>query len=314
MNEFVQRIAHDYPVRRKAREKEAMRSYLMGTLRSLGYAPSLETDSSLLRGISPTTNVVVGDPEQARVILAAHCDTGLRELFPPLLCPTRPVTYVLYQMLTPVAWLLGSFALSLAVSMPLHRPGLMMPLFLVLLIAGLLYLRFGPSETRTLNDNTSGVAALLETAKRLTPRWRGKVCFVFFDAGSGGTKGAKAFRRRHSSVKEKNFIVLDSVGVGDELLLLPSKYARWNGELLDALNQSFADAETPAGKSVFLKTDGLTYYPSDNRAFRYSVAVCAVTKMPGFGRCILPRKATAVDEGNLQLLSDGLCRLVAKFD
>ena len=50
---------------------------------------------------------------------------------------------------------------------------------------------------------------------------------------------------------------------GFQLLLLPSKYSRWNGELLDLINESFAEVEMPEGKSVLLKTDGLVYYPSD---------------------------------------------------
>ena len=37
MDQYAQRITRDYPVRRKAQEKENMRTYLMGQLRALGY-------------------------------------------------------------------------------------------------------------------------------------------------------------------------------------------------------------------------------------------------------------------------------------
>ena len=70
--------------------------------------------------------------------------------------------------------------------------------------------------------------------------------------------------------------------------------------------------EKPESKTVFLKTDGLVYYPSDNRAFRYSTAVCAVKKVSGFGRCITPRKASALDEENIDILRHGLCALVMR--
>ena len=37
MDQYAQRITRDYPVRRKAQDKENMRTYLMGQLRALGY-------------------------------------------------------------------------------------------------------------------------------------------------------------------------------------------------------------------------------------------------------------------------------------
>ena len=37
-------------------------------------------------------------------------------------------------------------------------------------------------------------------------------------------------------------------------------------------------------------------------------------KVKGFGRCILPRKATGIDEENLSLLCDGLCKLVMYYN
>ena len=48
------------------------------------------------------TNVVVGDIEKAKIVLAAHYDTGVREVLPPLICPTRPATYMLYEALIPL--------------------------------------------------------------------------------------------------------------------------------------------------------------------------------------------------------------------
>lgn len=42
--------------------------------------------------------------------------------------------------------------------------------------------------------------------------------------------------------------------------------------------------------------------------------ICACKKVKGFGRCILPRKATGIDEENLSLLCDGLCKLVMYYN
>ena len=103
MDQYAQRITRDYPVRRKAQEKENMRTYLMGQLRALGY-------DARLNDCGKAVNVIAGDPERASILYAAHYDTPLREPLPAILCPTRPVTYMLYQALTPVLALVLCFA------------------------------------------------------------------------------------------------------------------------------------------------------------------------------------------------------------
>ena len=310
MSDFAERIMREFPVRRKPEEKERFRLWLMGTLREMGYHTELQTKETALQFGGRVTNVVVGDPETAKLLLIAHYDTPLRPLFPPLIAPTRPVTGFLYMALTPLCVLLGSFVVSFALTFAVNAPHLTVPLFLLLLLAALAYLRFGPSEARNVNDNTSGVAALLETASALTPRYRGEVAFAFLDGGFGGMSGAKGFRARYPSAKEKTIINVNCVAQGSELLILPSKYSRWNGEVLDAMLESFENGENT---NVFLKTDGLTYYPSDNRAFRYSFAICACDKVAGFGRMIKPCKAKNVDRRIIDSLKNGLCKLIAKY-
>ena len=185
-----------------------------------------------------------------------------------------------------------------------------LPLFLLFLIVALFYPKYGKSERDNLNDNTSGVVALLEVAKTLTPRYRGEVCFLFLDGGTQASKGAKGLVRAHPELKKKSVIVLDCVGEGDELLILPGRTSRWNDSLLDTILENFSNSEK---KTCFLKTDGLVYYPSDNRAFAGGTAICACKTVKGFGRCILPRRAKEIDEENLSLLCDGLCKLVTYY-
>lgn len=304
MDQYAQRITRDYPVRRKAQEKENMRTYLMGQLRALGY-------DAKLNDCGKAVNVIAGDPERASILYAAHYDTPLREPLPAILCPTRPVTYMLYQALTPVLALVLCFAVSLGVTFALSLPNLTLPLFLVLLVGALAYLKYGPSEKNNVNANTSGVAALLHTAEQLTPRYRNDVCFLFLDGGSDNMRGAKGFRKRYPSAKEKPALCLDCVGSGDELLILPGKGARWNGELLDAINSSFENSER---KTCYDKVDGLVHFPGDQRAFKQGVAVCAVRRVPGFGRFICPTgKDNRIDDENLELLSRGLVKLAAAY-
>ncbi|MBQ9719674.1 MAG: M28 family peptidase [Oscillospiraceae bacterium] len=310
MNRYAERILREYPVRRRPEEKEKFRLWLMGTLRELGYQPELQSRQSALQFGGNVLNVVAGDPERAKLILVAHYDTAIRSLLPPMYMPTRPLTAFLYLALTPALVLIGSFVLSFALTFPINAPYLTLPLFLLLLVTALLYLRFGPSERRNLNDNTSGVAALLETAATLTPRDRGHVAFAFLDGGFGGLSGAKGFRARYPSAKEKTIINLCSVAEGSELLVLPNKNSRWDGALLDAILDSFENGEHT---TVFLKTDGLTYFPSDNRAFRYACSICACETVRGFGRLVCPLKATDIDEEKTQILKNGLCKLIERY-
>lgn len=310
MNEFAARIERSFAVRRKEKEKMDFRTWLVHTLKELGYTPRLESGGESLMMGGSMTNVVVGDLEHAKIVLAAHYDTGVRDVLPPLICPTRPVTFLLYQALTPILTLVGSFLIALAVSFPLNLPGLMFPLFVFLLVVALFYSKYGPSEQVSRNANTSGIVTLLEVAKSLTPRYRGEVAFLFLDGGTQASKGAKRLRRAHPCLKEKTVIVVDCVGEGDELLVIPGKASRWDGALLDGINDHFKNSER---KSCFLKTDGLIIYPSDNRAFSHSTTICACKKIPGFGRCIMPRGTKEIDEENISLLRDGLCELIAYY-
>ncbi len=304
MDQYAQRIARDYPVRRKAQEKENMRAYLMGQLREMGY-------DAKLNDCGRAMNVIAGDPERAKIFYAAHYDTPLHEPLPALICPTRPVTYMLYQALTPILTLVLAFVVSVGVTFVLNWPNMTLPLFLVLLLGALAYLRWGPSEKNNVNDNTSGVAALLRTAEQLTPRYRNDVCFLFLDGGSENMQGAKGFRKRYPSAKEKPVLCLDCVGSGDELLILPGRGARWNGDLLDAINGSFEISER---KTCYDKVDGLVHFPGDQRAFKQGVAICAVRHVRGFGRLICPtRRDNVIDEENLELLSRGLVKLAAAY-
>ena len=76
-------------------------------------------------------------------------------------------------------------------------------------------------------------------------------------------------------------------------------------------NSSFENSER---KTCYDKVDGLVHFPGDQRAFRQGVAVCAVRRVPGFGRFICPTgKDNRIDDENLELLSRGLVKLAAAY-
>ena len=72
MNEFAARIERDFPLRRKEKEKMEFRTWLVHTFKELGYTPKLESGESVLAAGGSMTNVVVGDIDKAKIVLAAH--------------------------------------------------------------------------------------------------------------------------------------------------------------------------------------------------------------------------------------------------
>jgi len=181
-------------------------------------------------------NVIIGDVATADVIVSAHYDT------PPKL-PTWFVKHlVLWGMILVPAvlqgWFMLMFRLPLWVKADIIYDNLEI-YFTAVLVLGygsmMVYIAhlFGltPLANKVnLNDNTSGVAVVLDMAKRLqnNPRY----AFVLFDNEEKGLFGSIAFRRKYNDVlKGKRIVVIDCVGLGDVLNLFT-----W-GEKTDVVSQ-----------------------------------------------------------------------------
>jgi len=166
----------------------------------------------------------------------------------------------------------------------------MLPLFMALAVAALGFAAFGPANKANANSGDSGVAALLALAREAA--YDKRVCLVLFDNNERNLLGASAFKKRHiDAASSRLFINLDCIGDGENLLLLPSKHSRWDGPLLDALREAFPEREEVR---PVLRTKGLHYYPSDNRRFKFHVAVCACRYLAGLGYYI-PHLGTGKD-------------------
>ena len=106
-------------------------------------------------------NIVAGDPQNAELLISAHYDTAATIGIPDLRIPEFPV-YILAQG----AVLLGMLLISPA---DWHggRAGdeerrLADPDVLFAYLALMLLMMFGAANKHNVNDNTSGIAALLE--------------------------------------------------------------------------------------------------------------------------------------------------------
>ena len=297
-----------YPVRRTAGQKAEFRKWLMGELKKSGWRAHEESYGKF----NGSVNVIAGDPDRAEVCLCAHYDTGSRMLLPNFVSPTNVPAHVIYHLAAALVLIGLVFALSLAVCFPLDQPGLMLPLFLILSLAALWLSAFGPANKSNANSNTSGVLALLAIADAAAHDKR--VCLVFLDNNEKNMLGASAFRKKHIDNLSGALVVnFDCVGDGEDLLLLPSKYSRWDEALTDALEQSFP-AEGPVRRRLLVK--GLQYYPSDHRRFKYSVAVCACRYLAGLGYYIphlRTKRDTVLRDENIACIAQAMARFLPLY-
>ena len=296
------------PVRKTGGQKQEFRQWLLAELKHAGWKAREETYGKT----NGSVNVVAGDPEKATVFLIAHYDTPSRMLVPNFISPTNVLAHIAYHVLAGTLLVLAALILSFAVSFPLNQPELMLPLFFVLVMALLFWTAYGPANRRNANGNSSGVAALLATARMI--RKRPEICFVFLDNSERNFLGARSFWRKHHAAADSClFLNFDCVGDGEHMLFLPSKLCRWDSGLVNALIDAFPQE---AGHTPHVLDKGLIYYPSDHRRFKFHVAICACRRMPGIGYYISRLRTgrdTILDEKNIDYLARGMAQFLPLY-
>ena len=73
MFDYLNHINDLYPIRRKAEQKENFRNYVLEESKKIGYDVKVDK-------IKEHNNIVIGNPETAKVIFTAHYDTPAASL------------------------------------------------------------------------------------------------------------------------------------------------------------------------------------------------------------------------------------------
>ncbi len=308
MTETTKTVFETYEVRKTKRQKAAFRAYAREIAEREGY-DCHEEKSSL-----GAVNLVVGNPETARVTYTAHYDTCARMPFPNFITPKNIVIYLLYQILLAVVILAVAEIGSTAVEHTLRLAGvapwnvIMIGYwtYMGLLIVELVLMLAGPANPHTANDNTSGVTAVLDLMAAMPAEMRGDVAFILFDLEEAGMIGSSAYYARHkAAMKGKLLINFDCVSDGDTILFAVRKGARQH---IPALQSAFPDE----GKfHVEILSKGV-FYPSDQMQFPAGVGVAALKKTRRgllYMNRIHTKKDTAYDEANIAYLVEGAVRL-----
>ena len=99
MTETTQTVFEKYEVRKSKKQKTAFMEYVQSTAADMGYECHVE------KGYCGARNIVVGNPDTAKVIYTAHFDTCARMPFPNFITPKCIWIYLLYQILLTVVLL-----------------------------------------------------------------------------------------------------------------------------------------------------------------------------------------------------------------
>lgn len=306
MTNQSQTILETYQIRKSRKQKEAFRAWLCDELEKAGYAPRIE------KGFA-AKNVVAGDPDAAKVIFSAHYDTCAVLPIPNFITPRNMFFYLLYQLLFLAIFLVVVFVFDFALfSLTDLSAEVGILLSYILCIFMCWWILDGKASKHTANDNTSGVLTLLETALAMPEEDRAKVCFVFFDNEEKGLIGSYAFTKAHKKAKKETLnINFDCVSDGDYIQFFPDKRLKQDAAVLDSIASAFQSA----GRKQTEVVRGAGFYPSDNKAFRKGVGVCALKyrKVVGFYiDRIHTNRDTVLEEENILLLRDGALRLAKK--
>lgn len=313
MTDTAREVLQRWEIRKSKKQKEDFRAWLCEQLAVAGYQARAEKE----RGLWESNNVVVGDPDKAKLLLTAHYDTCAVLPFPNFITPRSLFWYLVYQVLIVVVFFAAVFAVTFLSILGL---GFVLPdidsaaaigavLGYVALIFGIWWMLDGKANRHTANDNTSGVVTLLEIALALPQELRDEVCFVWFDNEERGLLGSGVFAKRHKEAKKNALVInFDCVGDGDSIQLFPGKKIK-KTDTIRFLREAYGSTAEKAVEVV----ESFGFYPSDQAAFTRGVGVCALKKSKFFGWYmdrIHTKRDTVLDEKNIDLLCEGTMRLV----
>ena len=298
MNEISKEILEKYQVRKTKKQKTAFIEFMRTHFPNI----RIQTD-----GLSYNRNIVIGNPDTAKVVFGAHYDTQAVMPIPNFIMPRSITVSVLYAFVLVIPMFVVAGAVGKLAELIFNDPAMSSFFMMLTYCALLLLMIFGPANRHTANDNTSGIITLIELMDSMTEEERAQSCFVFFDNEEKGLFGSSAFNKEYKkTMKEKLLINFDCVSDGDYLMLIYNKKA---AEHKNALSSAF---ENVTEKNVLINPEKGTYYPSDQKNFKKSVGVASFKKSK-FGLYmdkIHTPKDKVFDERNIAVLVESFKKFV----
>ena len=295
-----------HPVRKSKKQKELFREDISSYFCANGYSVSIE------EGLFGARNIVVGSPNSAQYVVTAHYDTPAGMLFPNLITPCNLSLFLLWQITVVLLIFVPTLLIGLLAGYLTHNLEVGRMVFEVLILITTVLMLFGSANKNNYNDNTSGVVLVLEMARKLPERLRGKVCFVLFDLEEAGLIGSYSYSRSHKGPTKHQIILnADCVGDGDHIMLFPSKKTRKSKAMMRWLKLCNRRVEA---KEICLRESGFSFFPSDQANFPYGVGITALHKAKnGWFYCSRAHTSrdTVLEWKNIEVLSDCLIQMVS---
>lgn len=163
-------IDAQFPIRKTTAQKRAFEKWVMAKMREMGYRPYV--DGMNRKDKLRHRNIVAGDPQNAELLISAHYDTAATIGVPDLRIPRNFPVYILSQGAVLLGMLLISLLIGTVVGLATKSGDWLILTFFFAYLALMLLMMFGAANKHNVNDNTSGIAALLETMQRLSPEAR----------------------------------------------------------------------------------------------------------------------------------------------
>lgn len=274
------------------------------------YAKSKGYDVRVEKGSFRSRNIVIGDPDSAKVIFTAHYDTCAVMPLPNFITPKSFICYLLYQLVLTLVIIAVPAAVAALVGIVNEA---LVPLVAVVGIYLILFLiMFGPANKHTANDNTSGVTTVLDLLSDVPESKRADVAFVLFDLEEAGLIGSSSFAKKHrKNIKNTLLINFDCVSDGETILFALNRKAKGYKEAIE-------EAYISDGKfSVDVAYKGV-FYPSDQMNVPMGAGVAALKKSKKLGILYMDRihtkKDTVYNEENIAFLVKGSLRLIDRID
>lgn len=300
MTGVSERILREYMVRKTKDQKTRFIAYMKSVFPEL----TVEEDKK-------NRNLILGDPESAKVLLTAHYDTCVKMPFPNFITPMNMWVYLGYQLLIVVPFLLIMWLVRQVVfGLTQWEEVSLLAGYFAMLGAMYYLLMGGPANPWTANDNTSGVITLVELYHAMPENLRNRVAFVFFDNEEAGLLGSGAFvkKRLKGQLKKKLILNYDCVSDGDHLLFVLNKPAM--EQYAEVFRSAFVKTER---KNVLVESTAKAFYPSDQSKFPVNAAVSSMNKHKTWGLYMDKIHTPAdrcFDTDNIVFLRDGTIRLL----
>ncbi|MBR6645741.1 MAG: M28 family peptidase [Clostridia bacterium] len=280
MSYYSNIILENYQVRKGKKKKTAFIEFVKGECAKHGYDVNVE------KGSFGARNIVVGDPEQAKVVYTAHYDTCAWLPFPNFITPKNIGIYLLYQIfltLAMIALAFGGAVLADQLFTPLVESWLgtesanvggaiFFWSFEIIFFVILGLIMAGPANKHTANDNTSGVVTLLELMKSMPTEHKNDAAYIFFDFEESGLIGSSSYASKHKDFKKNGLVInFDCVSDGDTILFVINKKA---SHLKKELEKAYMPNDMFNVEIAYEKV----IYPSDQASFVNGVGVASLKK------------------------------------